>query len=89
MRITEEVTAWDEHRHYAYQLRTGAPFRRHQGDVYVSGENGCTRVRWSIRFDSWIPGSNRIVSWLLGLVFRQALRKLKSRMETYQPESQF
>ena len=89
MRITEEVTAWDEGQHYAYQLRTGAPFKKHQGDVFVTEENGRTRVRWAIRFESWIPFSNRITAWMLGLVFRMALQKLKSQMEAYQPGSQF
>jgi carbon monoxide dehydrogenase subunit G len=89
MRITEEVTEWDEGRHYAYQLRTGAPFRRHQGDIYISEDNGRTRVRWAIRFDSWIPFSNRIIAWLLKMVFGRALRKLKSLMEAYQPGSRF
>ena len=89
IRITEEVTAWDEGNHYAYQLRTGAPFRKHQGDIFVEEENGRTRVRWAIRFESWIPFSNRIIACLLEWVFRRALRKLKSRMESYQPGSQF
>jgi catechol 2,3-dioxygenase-like lactoylglutathione lyase family enzyme len=89
MRITEEVTQWDEGRHYAYQLRSGAPFRKHQGDVFVTGGNGRTRVRWAIRFESWIPLSNRIIAWLLGLVFRHALRKLKDRIESYQPDARF
>jgi catechol 2,3-dioxygenase-like lactoylglutathione lyase family enzyme len=89
LRITEEVTQWDEGHHYAYQLRSGAPFRKHQGDVFVTGLNGRTRVRWAIRFESWIPFSNRITAWLLGLVFGQALRRLKAQMESYQPESRF
>jgi catechol 2,3-dioxygenase-like lactoylglutathione lyase family enzyme len=89
VRITEEVTAWDEGRHYAYQLRTGAPFKKHQGDVFVTEEDGRTRVRWAIRFESWIPLSNRITAWLLGMIFRKALQKLKSQMEAYQSGSQY
>jgi catechol 2,3-dioxygenase-like lactoylglutathione lyase family enzyme/uncharacterized protein YndB with AHSA1/START domain len=89
MRITEEITAWEEGGHYSYQLRTGAPFRKHQGDVFVEEANGRTRVRWAIRFESWIPFSNRLTAWLLGLVFKHALQKLKSRLEAYQPDSQF
>jgi len=81
LRITEEITAWEENSHYAYQLRTGAPFRKHQGDVFVLEQNGGTRVRWAIRFDSWIPFSGKITAWLLGLVFRSALRNLKVRLE--------
>ena len=89
IRITEEVTEWEEGEHYAYQLRSGAPFRRHQGDIYVREDDGRTKVRWAIRFESWIPFSNRLTAWLLQLVFRQALRKLKTRMEAYQPGAQF
>jgi hypothetical protein len=85
VRIIEEVTRWDEGRHYTYKLLSGAPFRAHQGDVFLSESNGRTRVRWAIRFDSCIPFSNRITSWLLGLVFRQALENLKRQLEAYQP----
>lgn len=81
MRITEEITAWEEGRHYAYQLRSGAPFRKHQGDVYVSNDNGITRVRWAIRFDAWIPCSGKITAALLQWVFRRDLRRLKSKLE--------
>ena len=86
LRITEEITAWDEdRRHYAYQLRSGAPFRKHQGDVFVSEKNGLTRVRWAIRFDSWIPFSGRLTAWLLGLVFGRALKNLGRQVEARQP----
>jgi catechol 2,3-dioxygenase-like lactoylglutathione lyase family enzyme len=81
LRITEEITAWEEGRHYSYQLRSGAPFRSHQGDVYVFDNNGTTRVRWAIRFDSWIPLSGKITAWLLGVVFRRALANLKASLE--------
>ncbi len=69
MRITEEVTAWDEGAHYSYQLRTGAPFRRHQGDVFVSEEHGLTKVRWAVRFESWIPFTGRITASLPHILF--------------------
>jgi catechol 2,3-dioxygenase-like lactoylglutathione lyase family enzyme len=81
MRITEEVTAWEEGAHYSYQLRTGAPFRRHQGDVFVAEQDGVTWVRWAIRFDSWIPFTGRVTAWALQLVFNNALKKLKSQLE--------
>jgi catechol 2,3-dioxygenase-like lactoylglutathione lyase family enzyme len=81
MRIIEEITAWQEGRHYAYQLRSGAPFRRHQGDVYVTDDNGITRVRWAIRFDAWIPCSGKITAWLLQWIFGRALRQLKDQLE--------
>ena len=80
-RITEEVVAWDEGRHYAYRLRTGAPFRWHRGDVFVSEEHGNTRVRWAIRFESRIPFTGKITAWLLQKVFASALKSLKLQLE--------
>jgi hypothetical protein len=81
LRITEEITGWDEGRHYSYRLLSGAPFRKHRGDVYVSDTGGSTRVRWAIRFESWIPFSGKITAWLLGIVFRKALGTLKTQLE--------
>jgi catechol 2,3-dioxygenase-like lactoylglutathione lyase family enzyme len=82
LRITEEITAWQVGRHYAYQLRTGAPFRKHQGDVFVTEKDGMTHVRWAIRFDSWIPFTGKLTAWLLRLVFQRALATLKSQLES-------
>jgi hypothetical protein len=81
-RITEEVVAWDEGRHYTYKLRTGAPFRWHQGDVFVSEENGRTRVRWAIRFKSKIPFTGKITAWVLQKIFVSALKNLKWQLES-------
>ncbi|MCB1853763.1 MAG: SRPBCC family protein [Halieaceae bacterium] len=81
MRITEEVTAWEEGAHYSYQLRTGAPFSKHQGDVFVFEQDGVTRVRWAVRFESWIPFTGRITAWLLQRVFTRALESLKRQLE--------
>lgn len=90
MRILEEVTAWDEGRHYAYQLRSGAPFRKHQGDIFVTGDGqGRSRVRWAIRFDCWIPFSGKLIAWLLKHAFRRELRKLKQGIEAFAADTRF
>lgn len=81
LRITEEITAWEEGSHYSYQLRTGAPFTKHQGDVYVFNNQGKTRVRWAIRFESWLPFTGKITAWLLARTFRRALKNLKVLLE--------
>jgi catechol 2,3-dioxygenase-like lactoylglutathione lyase family enzyme len=81
LRATEEVTAWTTDEHYAYQLRTGAPFCRHQGDIFVSERDSRTTVRWAIRFESWIPFTGKLIAWILRRIFLQALKKLKSRVE--------
>jgi len=82
LRMTEEITGWEEGRHYSYQVRSGAPFRKHQGDVYVLEKEGRTHVRWAIRFDSWIPFSGGVTAWLLRLIFGKALRNLKKQLES-------
>ena len=81
LRLTEEITGWEEGRHYSYQLRSGAPFRKHQGDIFVTEKGGSTHVRWAIRFESWIPFSGRITAGLLTWVFGRALRNLKKQLE--------
>jgi hypothetical protein len=81
MRITEEIVAWYEGHHYTYRLRTGAPFRWHRGDVFVEDVYGRTRVRWAIRFESWIPFTGRATALLLRLVFKRALKTLRDQLE--------
>jgi uncharacterized protein YndB with AHSA1/START domain len=82
VRLTEEVTAWEAGRHYAYQLRTGVPFRKHQGDVFVSENGHSTRVRWAIRFEPVVPFTGMLTAWLLRLIFKRALTTLKSQLES-------
>ena len=81
VKIIEEVVDWDEGRHYTYRVRQGAPFRWHQGDVFVSEEHGFTRVRWAIRFESWIPFSGKLTAWVLQKIFARDLRNLKAQLE--------
>lgn len=81
-RINEEIVSWDEGKHYSYKLRTGAPFKFHQGDVFVSEENGMTKVRWSIRFHSRIPFTGKLIALGMKIIFRNALVKLKKQLES-------
>ncbi len=80
-RITEEVVAWDEGKHYTYKLRTGAPFKWHQGDIFVSEENGITKVRWAIRFHSRIPFTGKLIAVAMKFIFKRALKNLKRQLE--------
>lgn len=82
LRIVEEVTAYDEGSQYTYTVRSGAPFKSHQGDVFVWCEGGSTRVRWSIRFESRIPFTGRITAYVMKRVFQRALHKLKVHLES-------
>ena len=81
-RITEEIVAWDEGKHYTYKLRTGAPFKWHQGDIFVSEENGMTKVRWAIRLHSRIPFTGKLIALALKFIFNRALKNLKRQLES-------
>jgi catechol 2,3-dioxygenase-like lactoylglutathione lyase family enzyme len=81
VRITEEIVSWEEGRHYRYRLRSGAPFKWHQGDMFVSEENGLTRVRWAIRFHSRIPFTGKLIALGMKVIFGYALKKLKVQLE--------
>ncbi len=74
--------SWDEGEHYSYKLRTGAPFRWHQGDIFVSEENGMTKVRWAIRFQSRIPFTGKLIALAMKYIFGSALKKLKMQLES-------
>ncbi|MEH6517575.1 MAG: SRPBCC family protein [Halioglobus sp.] len=80
-RITEEIVSCDEGRHYRYRLITGAPFKWHQGDIFVSEEEGHIRVRWAIRFESRIPFTGKLIALGMKYIFRSALRNLKKNLE--------
>ena len=81
MNINDEVVDWEEGRRYTYRLRTGAHFRLHQGDVFVSEDHGLTRVRWAIRFESRIPFTGKIIAWILQRILACALNNLKIQLE--------
>lgn len=81
-RITEEIVAWEEASHYTYKLRTGAPFKWHQGDIFVREDNGVTRVRWAIRFQSYIPFTGKLIAFFLKVIFKRDLQKLKIQLES-------
>ncbi len=81
LRLTEEVVDWDEGRRYTYRLRTGAPFRWHQGDLILTAEKGATRVRWAIRFEAWLPLTGRVTAWALGILVGNSLAGLKRQLE--------
>ena len=84
IRITEEIITWEEGRHFTYKLRTGAPFRWHQGDVFVSEVDGITKIRWVIRFQSYIPLTGKIFEFFLSAIFKNTLKNFKTELEAGQ-----
>ena len=83
MKITEQIESWEpDEMHYTYKLLSGAPFKKHRGDIYVTdNEDDTVNVRWAIRFDSWIPLSGKPTAFALGTIFKRDLKGLKKLAE--------
>jgi carbon monoxide dehydrogenase subunit G len=81
VRITEEVVDWEQGHRYTYRLLTGAPFRWHRGDIFLAEENGITRVRWAIQFESRLPFTSGLIARALQFLFGRALAKLQRQLE--------
>ena len=61
----EEVTAAEPDTLLEYRITRGSPLRGHRGRIALSPLGAGTRVRWTITFDSPVPGLARVVA--LGL----------------------
>jgi len=57
----EEITGFKPGERLEYRLTAGAPLREHRGVVRLAAEAGGTRLRWTVGFRPWIPGTG----WLL------------------------
>lgn len=80
--VHEQITDWQPGRGYRYRIIQGSPFVGYWGEVSLTPATGGTRVDWSMRFRSRIPG----LGWLLRHVLRgkleQALAQLQRQLET-------
>jgi hypothetical protein len=75
--FTEEVTAWEPPKHYAYIVRTligpigkPTPFTHERGWMDISPEGTKTRVDWQSRFGMPIP----VVGWMLERIVGPRIR---------------
>jgi catechol 2,3-dioxygenase-like lactoylglutathione lyase family enzyme/uncharacterized protein YndB with AHSA1/START domain len=65
--LREQVIAYESDRSQRYRVISGWPFVSYFGEIAVAPEKGGTRVNWTIRFRSRIPG--------LGPLLRFAVRR--------------
>lgn len=73
----EEVLEFEPPKRMTYRvLRGGPPMRNHLGEVRFEPDGAGTRVVWSCRFDSAIPGLGAPLRWIVTRVFRTALEGL-------------
>lgn len=66
--VVEEVVEWDPPYRYVYVLLSGAPIRKHRGEVRVEEADIGARATWRIQFEPVIP--------LSGLVLKPVMQRL-------------
>ena len=69
--VEEAVTAFEPGERLSWTLVAGAPLRSARGDVRLLASGGGTRVRWSVEFETSVPGT----SWLARRVFARTLAR--------------
>jgi hypothetical protein len=62
----ERVLAWDPPHHLAYTIVKGFPVRNHRADVTCTPDAGGTLVRWAATFDPSVPGTGRLMEFVIG-----------------------
>lgn len=79
--IREQITDWQPGRGYRYRIIAGGPFVGHWGEVTLVPEfkGKATRVRWSIRFRSRLPGLGGVLRGALQSKLDAALNRLPAR----------
>jgi uncharacterized protein YndB with AHSA1/START domain len=79
--VEETITAYSPGAHLAWTLVAGAPLRSACGDVRLVEEGAGTRVRWSVEFESRLPGTGWIARRVLLRTLARALDGLARRCE--------
>lgn len=77
--VEEEVTAFEPGARLATVLVAGAPLRSATSEVRLAPEPGGTRVRWSVEFESLVPGCGWLARRLLARALDRALAGLARR----------
>ena len=77
--VEEEVTAFAPPRHVAYRMVAGLPVRDFCGEVCFEPADGGTRIRWTVRFRPWVPGTGPLLRRFVGRMLGDVLERLTSQ----------
>jgi uncharacterized protein YndB with AHSA1/START domain/predicted lactoylglutathione lyase len=81
--LREQVIAYEPGRSQRYRIIAGSPFVSYFGEINVAPENGGTRVNWTVRFRSRIPGLGPLFRFLMRRTFADAVtNRLPAAIET-------
>ena len=79
--VEETVTAFEQGSRLAWVLVAGAPLRSARSDLRLSDSGEGTRVRWSVEFETSVPGTSWLARRLLARTLARALDGLATRCE--------
>jgi uncharacterized protein YndB with AHSA1/START domain len=80
LRAVEEVLEFEPPKRMVYRVvRGGLPLRDHLGEVRFEPDGDGTRVVWTCRFESRVPGLGWLLERMVTRVFRTALEGLAAR----------
>ncbi len=81
--VHEQITDWQPGRGYRYRITQGSPFVGYWGEVALAPlADGTTRISWSVRFRSRIPGLGGLLQRVLEDKLGKALQGLQRRLAT-------
>lgn len=70
--VREEVVRWEPPHAMDYRVVSGAPLRRHLGEIRIVPEGGTARLDYRIRFDwPWYLGGTLVGNWIARTLARE------------------
>jgi uncharacterized protein YndB with AHSA1/START domain len=75
--MREQITHWQLDQSVRYRIIDSRLLINHQGEINLSPEAGGTRVNWSVRFRSGIPGLGSLLQRAMQGKFDKALKGLQ------------
>ena len=84
--LREEVTLFEPPSRLEYRISQGGfPVTGHRGEVLFTQQGAATRVTWRVSVASKIPGTSRVIEFLLEAFFRQVLTRLGRELDKQYP----
>jgi uncharacterized protein YndB with AHSA1/START domain len=73
---SEEITEYDPPHYLAYTILGRAPMRGYRAIVSCDPQDGGTRITWAGAFEPAIPGTGRLLAWVLKHVVGSMAKRL-------------
>jgi len=74
----EKVVAYSPPHHLAYTVVSGAPIKKHLGEIFLEKVAEGTRVRWTVEFAPVVPGTGLVIAAIVRRVLKSGLERLET-----------